>query len=75
MPEDPEAAARALATAQEAEWSELVATETIHIHGVRAFNVGDPVPKSHLTNGVVDKSQVAKVGTKAADAATGTESA
>lgn len=73
MPEDPAAAARALEAAQEAEWGEYLATETIFINGVRAFNAGDPVPKSHVTSGVVDKSSVAKVGTKAAEAVTGTE--
>jgi hypothetical protein len=44
---------------QRAEWGAYVATSVIHIHGARAFNVGDPVPASHVTSGVVDKSQVA----------------
>lgn len=70
MPTTPEDFARA----QEAEWSTYVATEPIDIGGVRAFNVGDPVPKSHVTDGKVDKSQVSGRDTKAGKAATGTES-
>lgn len=73
MPDDPQAAARALIAEQEAEWGEYVAKETITIDGVRAFNAGDPVPKSHVDSNIVDKSQVAKVGTKAADAVTAPE--
>lgn len=61
-------------SAQEAEYGAYVATEVISIDGVRAFNEGDPVPKSHVDRGIVDKAQVAKVGTKAAEAVTGTES-
>ena len=38
-----------------------------------AFNVGDPVPASHVERGVVDSSQVAKRDTKAGKAATGQE--
>lgn len=56
--------------AQEAEYGEYVATERITIGGALAFNVGDSVPKTHVTRGVVDKSQVAKTGTKAAEAVT-----
>lgn len=59
----PEAAA--LRKAQEAEYSAYVATEQIFIGGALAFNVGDPVPKSHVDRGVVDKEQVAKPSTKA----------
>lgn len=59
---------------QLAEWDEYVATEPIDIDRVRAFNVGDPVPKSHVTSGVVSKDQVARRNTKAAEAVTGTES-
>lgn len=59
--------------AKEDEYGEYVAKDVIAIDGVRAFNAGDPVPKSHVDRGVVDKSQVAKVGTKAAEAVTGTE--
>lgn len=61
------------AAAQAAEYGEFVATEVITIDGARAFNPGDPVPKSHVTRGVVAKEQVARQGTKAAEAVTGTE--
>lgn len=60
--------------AQVKEYSTYVATEPIQIDGARAFNVGDPVPVSHVDGGVVDKSQVAKRDTKAGKAATGEES-
>lgn len=70
-----EAAARELIAAQVAEYSEYVAVEVIVIDGARAFNPGDPVPKSHVDSGVVAKEQVARRDTKAAKAVTtGTES-
>jgi hypothetical protein len=53
-----------------AEWSAYVATSVIDINGARAFNVGDPVPASHVASGVVPKESVAKTTTKAAQAAT-----
>lgn len=59
--------------AQEAEWGEFVAVEVIAIDGVRAFNPGDPVPVSHVKRGVVDKAQVARRDTKAAQAVTSPE--
>lgn len=43
------------------EYGQYTAAETIFIGGARAFNEGDPVPASHVTRGVVDKSQVTKV--------------
>jgi len=55
-----------LQAAQVAEYGTYVATEPIVIDGVRAFNVGDPVPKTHVERGVVDSAQVAKTTTKAA---------
>ena len=55
--------------AQEAEYSAFVATKHININGARAFNVGDPVPKSHVDRGIVAKDDVAKPGTKAGQAA------
>lgn len=55
--------------AQEAEYSAWVAKETIFIGGARAFNVGDPVPKSHVDRGVVDKALVAKPESKAGQGA------
>lgn len=59
--------------AQEKEYGVYVATETIFIGGARAFNVGDPVPVSHVEreNPPVNKDQVAKVTTKAGRAAAG----
>lgn len=57
--------AQVLRKAQEAEYSAYVATEQIYIDGALAFNVGDPVPKSHVTRSVVDQEQVAKPNTKA----------
>lgn len=44
--------------AQVAEWSQYVAAEPIFIGGARAFNAGDPVPASHVKDGVVTKDQV-----------------
>lgn len=57
------------AAAQAAEYGTYVATKTIEIGGARAFNVGDPVPASHVERGVVDADAVAKTTTKAARAA------
>ena len=58
-----------LRKAQEVEYSTYVATEVILIDGARAFNVGDPVPASHIERGVVASDSVAKSTTKAARAA------
>lgn len=66
--EDLEAAARAEEAAQNKEWSQYVAKESIFINGARAFNVGDPVPAGHVTRGVVSEDQVAKTSTKAGQA-------
>lgn len=55
------------AKAQEAEYGTYVAKDAISIDGVRAFNPGHAVPKSHVDRGLVDASQVVKVGTKAAE--------
>lgn len=57
--------AQALREAQQAEYGTYVATEPIDILGARAFNVGDPVPVSHVERGVVREDQVAKTSTKA----------
>jgi hypothetical protein len=69
-----EQTAEAHAEAIRAEYSRWVATEVIYIKGVRAFNVGDAVPVSHVEAGTVDKSQVAGVNTKAAAVAVTKES-
>jgi hypothetical protein len=55
---------------QVAEWGTYVATTPIFIEGIRAFNVGDAVPVSHIDRGVVSTEQVAKRTTKAGQAAT-----
>lgn len=73
MPTDPAAEARQRLADQAAEYGTYVAKGPIEVGGVRAFNEGDPVPKSHVDRGIVDKSEVAKVGTKAAEAVTGPE--
>lgn len=52
--------------AQAAEYGEYVAKEQIFIGNALAFNVGDPVPKGHVTREVVSRSQVVKASTKAA---------
>lgn len=59
--------------AQEKEYGTYVAVEPIFIGGARAFNVGDPVPVSHVEreNPPVHKDQVAKVTTKAGREAAG----
>lgn len=51
--------------ATEREYSVYVAKETIFIDSSRAFNIGDPVPVSHVEAGVVDVEQVEKTSTKA----------
>jgi hypothetical protein len=52
-----------------AEYGVYVATVPIDIQGARAFNIGDPVPVSHVERQIVDSDQVAKRSTKAAEAA------
>ena len=54
---------------QVAEYSVYVAAEAINIGTARAFNVGDPVPKSHVERGIVREDQVVKANTKAGEAA------
>lgn len=56
--------------AQAAEWGRWVAIEPIDINRARAFNVGDPVPVSHVESGVVRKDQVVGANTKTAAAVT-----
>jgi hypothetical protein len=55
------------------EWSQYVAVTPIEIDGVRAFNAGDPVPASHVTDKLVDEASVAKVSTAAGRAAAGVD--
>ena len=57
---------------QRREWGRYVATERIFIGGALAFLPGDPVPIGHVEgdDAPVSKEQVARVNTKAAEAAT-----
>lgn len=64
-PEPAEARQQAI----EAEYGMYVAAVAIDFGGARAFNVGDPVPKSHVDRGVVTHDQVAKANTKAGEKA------
>lgn len=57
--------------AQAKEYGTYVALGPIDIGGVRAFNKGDAVPVGHVDREVVSKEQVAKVTTKAGQAAAG----
>ena len=58
-----------------AEYGQYVATVAIDINGARAFNVGDPVPASHVAGGIVDDGQVSKVSSKAGQAAVASSTA
>jgi hypothetical protein len=53
---------------QEREYGQFVAAQVIDIEGARAFNVGDPVPASHVQRGVVSADAVKKTTTKAGQA-------
>lgn len=53
------------------EYSQYVAVAPIDIDGARAFNVGDPVPVSHVERGVVSADRVKKTSTKAGREAAG----
>jgi hypothetical protein len=53
-----------LREAQIVEYGTFVAAQTIFINGARAFNVGDPVPVSHVDRGVVNPDEVVKPSTK-----------
>lgn len=64
------AEAHALREAQAKEYGQWVAVEPIDIGGARAFNIGDPVPASHVDRGVVEKSQVVGANTKTASTIT-----
>lgn len=55
---------QALLAEQQKEYGSYVAVEAIDLGGARAFNVGDPVPASHVARGVVAKTQVASVTTE-----------
>lgn len=52
--------------ALEREYGTYTALGPITIGGALAFATGDPVPVSHVENGLVDAEQVAKSTTKAA---------
>ena len=53
---------------QAKEYGQFVAAQAIDIEGARAFNIGDPVPASHVERGVVSADQVKKTTTKAGQA-------
>lgn len=55
--------------AQQKEWGQYVAIHPIDILGARAFNVGDPVPVSHVDGNIVPRDSVVGVNTKAAELA------
>lgn len=50
-------------------YGEYIAVGPIYIHGALAYGTGSPVSSMSVADGTVSVSQVAKVGTKAADAA------
>ena len=53
------------------EWGTYVAIVPIDLNGARAANPGDPIPASHVKQGLVSEEQVAKRSTKAGRAAAG----
>lgn len=67
MSESPTTAAEQQA-AIESEYGVYVAVQTVFIDGARAFNVGDPVPVSHVKRGVVAAELVTKPTTKTGQA-------
>lgn len=50
---------------QQALYGTYVANKAIDIGNARAFNVGDPVPTSHVERGIVAEDDVEKLSTKA----------
>lgn len=71
MPDPAPTTAAELRDAQAAEYGTYVAVVPIQLDGVNAFNVGDPVPVSHVEGRVVSTDQVAKTSTKAGRVAAG----
>ena len=67
MPDTPITAAQ-FREVQGEEYGQYVAAQTIFIDGARAFNVGDPVPASHVDRGVVAADEVKSITTKAGKA-------
>lgn len=67
MPDTPQTA-KELREAQEKEYGTYVAAQAIFVEGARAFNVGDPVPVSHVERGVVADDEVKSITTKAGKA-------
>jgi hypothetical protein len=51
------------------EYGQYVAVVPIDLNGARAFNIGDPVPASHVERQVVDTDQVSRLASKAGQAA------
>lgn len=60
---------QALLEEQAKEYGQFVAVQPIFVGNARAFNIGDAVPASHVSRGVVPSDAVAKTSTKAAQAA------
>lgn len=70
-----DAAARQLRAEQEKEYGQYVAKDDIYVGTALAYRAGDPVPASNVEAHGYDKNGlVAKTGTKAAAAVTGTSS-
>lgn len=62
---------KAFVKEREDEYGEFVAIAPIDWNGVRAYNVGDPVPRSNVElHGYLGQNLVARKSTKAAKAAT-----
>lgn len=61
---DPFAAAREREAESAKEYGTYTAVDVIYLGGARAFNVGDPVPVSHVENKIVNAAQVSKTATE-----------
>jgi hypothetical protein len=68
-PEETRKAAQALQDENTKLYSQYVAISNIYVNGALAYIPGHAVNALAVENGVVDKALVAKVGTKAAEAA------
>jgi hypothetical protein len=68
-PEETRKAALALQEENAKLYSQYVAISNIYVNGALAYIPGHAVNALAVENGVVDKALVAKVGTKAAEAA------
>jgi hypothetical protein len=64
----PDLTAAEYAEAQRKNYSEWVAIVPIFINGALAYNPGFPVSSASVVDGTIDRTLIAKVGTKAAEA-------